>query len=81
MDKFLEIVYQLHYEKKVNEDVIRKLLDPMNELLKEKIKDEEIASELTEEFTNCLCEARNYFAVDGMKLAVDVINGKYTPTI
>lgn len=81
MDKFLEIVYQLHYEKKVEEDVIKRLLEPMVTLMEDTIKDEEIVEQLTEEFTNCLCEARDYFAVDGMKLATDVINGKYTPTI
>lgn len=81
MDKFLEIVYQLHYEKKVDEDVIGNLLKPMIALMQDTIKDEEIVEKLTEEFTNCLCEARDYFAVDGMKLATDVVSGKYTPII
>ena len=81
MDKFLEIVYQLHYEKKVSEDVIGTLLQPMREMLNEKIKDEEIVVEVMEELTDCLCKARNHFAVDGMKLAVDVMTNKYTPTI
>ena len=81
MENFLKIVYQLHYEKNVDEDVIKHLLEPMVTLMQDTIKDEEIVEQLTEEFTNCLCEARDYFAVDGMKLATDVINGKYTPTI
>ena len=81
MENFLKIVYQLHYEKRVDEDVIKHLLEPMVALMQDTIKDEEIVEQLTEELTNCLCEARDYFAVDGMKLATDVINGKYTPTI
>lgn len=80
MDKFLKIVYQLHYEKECG-DEISNLLTPVKVLLEEKIEDKEVLDMIEEQLVNCLCEARDYFGVDGMKLATDIINNKYTPTI
>lgn len=80
MDKFLEIVYQLHYEKDC-ENVIGNLLEPLQALMREKITDEETINALEEEMLNCLCEAKRYFGVDGMKLAINISNDKYIPTI
>lgn len=81
MEKFFEIVYQLHYEKDCKSDVIGELMKPLKELLNEKVRDQEIVELLEEEMLNCMCEAKRYFGVDGMKLATDIINNKYTPTI
>lgn len=81
MDKFLEIVYQLHYEKDCKVDVIGEIMEPLRILMAEKIEDQETINALEEEMLNCMCKAKRYFGVDGMKLATDIMNDKYIPTI
>ena len=81
MENYMKITYQAHYEKEVKEDVIKTLMTPIISKLKEHVTDKTVLNELEEELTNCLCEARDYFAVDGMKLARSIEKGEYTPII
>lgn len=81
MDNYMKITYYLHYEKEVKDDIIKRLMTPLKLKLQEHVTDETVLNELEEELTNCLCEARDYFAIDGMKLARKIEKGEYTPTI
>ena len=40
---------------------------------------EELYNQFDEIFTNCVIENNQYYAVEGMKLAIGIINGSYIP--
>ena len=81
MEKYMKFTYQAHYEKEIKEDIIKNLMKPVISKLENYVTDKAVLNELEEELTNCLCEARDFFAIDGMKLAREIEKGDYTPVI
>lgn len=81
MDKFLEIVYTNQIMSTAEQgDKYIEIFEPFMSKLKD-IVSEKIYSELEETFNSCAVENNSFYAVSGMKLAIGITNGTYTPTI
>ena len=75
MEKFLEVVYinQLQNESEEFLNTFAPLLQKLQGILNEKIYEE-----ILEIFIDCATENNRFYAVEGMKLAIGIINGTYT---
>ena len=81
MDKFLEIVF-LNYtdgEEEVKERYME-IFNPLLERIREQVS-EKIYESLVETLIDCANASNIFYAVEGLKLAIGVMNGTYTPTI
>lgn len=80
MEKFLEIVYMNQFLDGEKGDEFLKifipLLDRLKELLSEKLYDE-----IEQLFVDCCVQNNSFYAVEGMKLAIGIMNGTYIPKI
>lgn len=76
MDKFLEIIYANQIEGETG-DKYMEFFAPFLDSLK-KIVSEEIYNDLMEKFYLCALESNGYYSVQGMKLAIGVIDGTYS---
>lgn len=79
MDKFLEIVYNSQFASEAEkgdkfEEHFKPFLDRMQELLSPKLYEE-----LEEIFTDCAVASSEFYAVEGMKLAIGIMEGTYIP--
>ena len=78
MEKFLEIVYVNQFSSGENGDEFLKifipLLDRLKELLSEKLYDE-----IEQLFIDCCVQNNSFYAVEGMKLAIGIMDGSYIP--
>lgn len=78
MDKFLEIVYSNQIADTKKGDKYSEFFKPFMEKLKSTVS-EELYNQFDEIFTNCVIENNQYYAVEGMKLAIGIIDGSYIP--
>lgn len=80
MDKFLDIVYtnQLADGKKGDEFI--KTFAPFLEKLKDLLS-EKLYEEIEELFTDCCSQNNRFYAVEGMKLAIEIMEGTYIPKV
>ena len=78
MDKFLEIVYSNQIADTHKGDRYREFLKPFLDKLKATVS-EELYDQFEEIFTTCVVENNKYYAVEGMKLAIGIIDGSYIP--
>lgn len=80
MEKFLEIVYsnQLADSQKGDEyiKIFAPFLDRLKDLLSPKLYEE-----LEELFIDCCVSNNSFYAVEGMKLAIGIMDGSYIPTM
>lgn len=80
MDKFLEIVYMNQLaDSEIGgkyEEVFKPLMDKLKSLLST-----EIYEEILELFNDCATENNTLYAVEGMKLAIGIMDGTYIPTV
>lgn len=79
MDKFLEIVFMDYAEN--NEEInnaFEEQFQPILSHIKELVS-ENIYLDIEEILVNCAVVSTRFYAVEGMKLALDVMNGKYVP--
>lgn len=80
MDKFLQIVYMSQIGDSEKGDAFVDIFKPFTEKL-ESMLNEKLYRELDELFTYCAVECAEYYAVEGMKLALEIKQGTYIPTI
>ena len=80
MDKFLEIVYSNQLADSDKGDQYQSIYKPFMDKLKG-IVSKEIYSELEELFNNCSIENNSFYAVEGMKLAIGIMDGTFIPTV
>lgn len=78
MDKFLEIVYSNQLADGENGDKFSEFFRPFFEKLKATVS-EELYDQFEEIFANCAVENNQYYAVEGMKLAIGIMDGSYIP--
>ena len=78
MDKFLEIVYSNQIADGENGDKFSEFFSSFFEKLKATVS-EELYNQFEEIFANCAVENNQYYAVEGMKLAIGIIDGSYIP--
>ena len=79
MDKFLEIAFANYL--KGEPEVLDKYLEMFKPFLS-KIKElvsEKIYEDLENSFVSYACEVNSYYAVQGMKLALSIMEGTYVP--
>lgn len=80
MEKFLEIVYMNQFSDGEKGDeflrIFVPLLDRLKELLSEKLYDE-----IEQLFVDCCVQNNSFYAVEGMKLAIGIMNGTYIPKV
>lgn len=81
MDNFLEIVCANQIMATTEQgDKYIEIFEPFMNKLKDIVSDK-VYSELKETFNSCVAENNSFYAVSGMKLAIGIMNGTYTPTI
>ena len=78
MDKFLEIVYFNQFSSGKDGDKFEEFFKPFLEKLKATVS-EELYNQFEEIFANCAVENNQYYAVEGMKLAIGIVDGSYIP--
>lgn len=78
MDKFLEIVYSNQLADGEKGDKFSEFFSPFLEKLKATVS-EELYNQFEEIFANCAVENNQYYAVEGMKLAIGIMDGSYIP--
>ncbi len=79
MDKFLEVVFDTQITG--NPEKGDKCLEFFRPLLNEikGIVNEKVYEHIEELFINCASENDRYYAVEGMKLAIGIMDGNYIP--
>lgn len=76
MDKFLEIVYANQIADESQGDKYEEIFEPFLTELKSLVS-EKVYYKLEELFTDCVTDNNRFYAVEGMKLAIGVMNGTY----
>lgn len=77
MDEFLRIIYDVHMQEpergnKCYDDFFKPFFERLGQLVSP-----QLYNELDELFTECAIFNNNYYGVEGMKLAIDVMEKKY----
>lgn len=80
MNKFLEIVYASQIADEEQDGKWREFFEPLTERLKG-IVSESVYDELLELLIDCTTESNRFYAVEGMKLAIGIMDGTYVPKI
>jgi hypothetical protein len=81
MDKFLEIVFESQIINTAEKgDKASEYFKPFFDKL-QGIVSEKVFEELMDSFSECEVNTINYYAVEGMKLAIGIMNGSYVPQI
>jgi hypothetical protein len=81
MDNFLEIVCTNQIMGNAEQgDKYLEVFRPFMNKLKDIVSDK-VYSELEEIFNDCAAESNYFYAVTGMKLAIGIMNGTYTPAV
>lgn len=80
MDKFLEIVYENQLADSQKGDMYEQFYKPFMHKIKG-IVSKEIYDELEELFDDCSTENNRFYAVEGMKLAIGIMDGTFIPTV
>ena len=78
MDKFLEIVYSNQIADTNKGDKYSEFFKPFLDKLKATVS-EELYDQFEEIFTTCVVENNKYYAVEGMKLAIGIMDGSDIP--
>jgi hypothetical protein len=77
MEKFLELAYMTQImDMESNEQYFEPLTAKMREVLSE-----DVCKDLEEVLWDCACECVRHFGLQGMKLAIGIIDGTYTPIV
>ena len=80
MDKFLEVIYSSQISTEEIGDEYLKFFAPVFEYLKKTLSNE-LYDEFLEKFSDCSSECNRFYAVEGMKLAIGIMNGTYVPNV
>ena len=80
MDKFLEVVYTNQLADSEKGDMFAQFFEKFLNRLKD-IVSEKVFDELEELFTDCVVQNDRYYAVEGMKLAIGIMDGTYIPKV
>lgn len=80
MDKFLEIIYASQILDSEKVEAYMELFQPVLEILKKTLS-EELYDEILDKFVDCSTECNRFYAVEGMKLAIGIMNKTYIPEI
>ena len=81
MEKFLEIVFESQIINTAEKgDKASEYFKPFFDKL-QGIVSEKVFEELMDSFSECEVRTMNYYAVEGMKLAIGIMNGSYVPQI
>lgn len=80
MDKFLEIIYASQISDSEKGDTYLELFKPVLESLKKTLS-KELYDEIFEKIIDCATECNRFYAVEGMKLAIGIMNETYIPKI
>lgn len=80
MDKFLEIVYANQLEDSEKGTKYEEIFKPFMDKLKS-IVSIDLYEQIEELFNDCITENNCFYAVEGMKLAIGIIDGTYIPTV
>lgn len=78
MDKFLEVVYLNQLSDTPKGERYEEFFLPLMSKLKSLVS-EEVYNELVLLFTDCITDNNRYYAVEGMKLAIGIMDGTYIP--
>jgi len=77
MDKFLEILCSNQLQ---NDNACDDFFKPFENSLREIVR-ENLFDELMELFTDCMAKNNDHYALEGMKLAIGILEGTYVPVV
>lgn len=80
MDKFLDIIYTSQLADIEKGDVFLKTFAPFHEKLKELLS-QKFYEEIEQLFVDYCIENNRFYAVEGMKLAIGIMDDTYIPKI
>lgn len=80
MEKFLEIVFDSQILDTKKGEVYLNMYEPMLKKLKDTLSGK-MYEEIEEIFTDCSICSSKYYAVEGMKLAIGIMDGSYIPIL
>lgn len=80
MDKFLEIVYTNQLADSDKGDMYEKFFKPLLERIQNLVS-ESIYRELEDLFMDCITENNCFYAVEGMKMAIGIMEGTFISTV
>lgn len=81
MDKFLEVVYSSQIAESAEKgDKCIEFFQPLMDEIKG-IVNEKVYERLSELFMACASRNDSYYAVEGMKLAISIMDGSYVPQV
>ena len=80
MDKFLEIVYSNQLADSDKGDKFEDFFKPLMNKLKETVS-EELYRDFEDLFLTRAVDNNRFYAVEGMKLAIGIMDGTYIPTV
>ena len=76
MDKFLEIVYTNQLADSEKGDKFEEFFKPLMDKLKSTVS-EELFNQFEDLFMDCAVENNRFYAVEGTKLAIGILDGTY----
>lgn len=80
MDEFLNIIYTNYADESKISDDYMKYFGNVSEKLKE-IVSIELYEDFENIFTDCIVDNNRHYFVEGMKLAIQIMNKKYIPKV
>lgn len=80
MDKFLRIVYANQLADSEKGEMFQTHFEPLMSRLQELVSPK-IFDELEELWAECAVLSSEFYAVEGMKLAIGIMDGTYIPTV
>lgn len=80
MDRFLEIVYSNQLSNSEKGIMYQQFYEPFMDKIKG-IVSKEIYDELEELFNDCSADNNRFYAVEGMKLAIGIMDGSFIPVV
>lgn len=80
MDEFLKVIYLNYMEEKDMGDDFFKYFKEFTDKMHDTFS-ESAYKDFIDVFTDCAVENNEHYFIEGMKLAINIMNKKYVPTI
>lgn len=80
MDEFLKIIYMNYADETGTIDDYMEYFKSLDEKLQETVS-KGLYDDFVDLFTDCIAENNRHYFIEGMKLAIQIMNKKYVPKI
>lgn len=80
MDKFLEVVYSNQLANSDKGDKFEEFFEPLMDKLKATVS-KELYEDFYDVFLTCVVNNNRFYSVEGMKLAIGILDGTFIPKV